>query len=34
MRAPSDRGFQTYAEKIVSFGHDKIVTDVFTYTRE
>ena len=34
MRAPSDRGFQTYAEKIVSFGHAKIVTHVFTYTRE
>jgi hypothetical protein len=34
LRAPSDDGFKSYGEKIVSFGHDKIVTDLFTYTRE
>jgi hypothetical protein len=34
LRAPSDDGFETYGEKIVSFSHDKIVTDLFTYTRE
>jgi hypothetical protein len=34
LRAPSDYGFQTYGEKIVSFRHDEIVTDIATYTRE
>jgi len=34
LRAPSDDGFKSYGEKIVFFGHDKIVTDLFTYTRE
>lgn len=32
--APSDDGFKSYGEKIISFGPDKIVTDLFTYTRE
>ena len=31
---PSDHGFETTAYKIVSFTHDKFVTDTFTYTRE
>jgi hypothetical protein len=34
LRAPSDDGFESYGEKIISFGHDKIVTDISTYTRE
>jgi hypothetical protein len=34
LRAPSDDGFKSYGEKIISFGHDKIVTDIATYTRE
>ena|SRR5215475_39009 len=34
LRAPIDDGFKSYGEKIVSFNHDKIVTDLFTYTRE
>jgi hypothetical protein len=34
LRAPSDDGFKSYEEKIISFGHDKIVTDIATYTRE
>jgi hypothetical protein len=34
LRAPSDGGFKSYGEKIISFRHDKIVTDIATYTRE
>jgi hypothetical protein len=34
LRAPSDDGFETFAEKIVSFRHDELVTDISTYTRE
>ena len=34
LQAPSDDGLKSYAEKIVSFGHDNIVTDITTYTRE
>mgnify|MGYP001038713317 FL=1 len=34
LRAPSDDGFESYGEKIISFRHDKIVTDIATYTRE
>jgi hypothetical protein len=34
LRFPRDHGFETYEEKIVSFNHDKIVTDISTYTRE
>jgi hypothetical protein len=34
LQAPSDEGLKSYGEKIVSFGHDKIVTDIATYTRE
>jgi hypothetical protein len=33
LRYPNDHGFETYPYKIVSFSHDKIVTDIFTYTR-
>jgi hypothetical protein len=34
LKAPSDDGFKSYGEKLISFGHDKIVTDIATYTRE
>jgi hypothetical protein len=34
LRAPSDEGFKSYGERIISFGQDKIVTDISTYTRE
>ena len=34
LRAPTDDGFKSYEEEIISFHHDKIVTDVDTYTRE
>jgi hypothetical protein len=34
LRAPSDDGFESYGEKIISFRQDKIVTDIATYTRE
>src|SRR5690242_6731225 len=30
LRAPSDDGFQSFGEKIVSFTRDKIVTDITT----
>jgi hypothetical protein len=34
LRSPGDDGFKTYVGKIISFGRDKIVTDLGTYTRE
>src|SRR4051812_34796388 len=34
LQAPSDERLKSYGERIVSFGHDKIVTDITTYTRE
>jgi hypothetical protein len=33
LRYPNDHGFETHPYKIVSFSHDKIMTDIFTYTR-
>jgi hypothetical protein len=34
LQAAGDQGFRTAALKIASFTRDKIVTDIFTYTRE
>jgi hypothetical protein len=33
LRYPSDDGFETHPYKILSFAHDEVVTDIFTYTR-
>jgi hypothetical protein len=33
LRYPSDDGFETHPYKILSFAHDHVVTDIFTYTR-